>query len=150
MIAVDTNVLIYAHRQDAEWHHEALATLKRLAEGPRRWAIAWPCVHEFISITTHPSIYVPPSPLPLALEAMRVWLSCPSCRAIGEGPDHLAVLEGLALKGKVRGPMIHDARIAAICLQNGVTELWSADRDLTRFRELRVVNPLVGRERKPR
>jgi hypothetical protein len=54
-------------------------------------------------------------------------------------------LQDIALKGKVQGPRIHDARIAAICLQNGVTELWSADRDLSRFRELKVLNPLVRR-----
>jgi hypothetical protein len=79
------------------------------------------------------------------LEAIRVWLSSPSCQAIGEGPDYFSVLHDVTLKGKVQGPRIHDARIAAICLQNGVTELWSADRDLSRFREFRVVNPLVRR-----
>jgi len=43
--------------------------------------------------------------------------------------------------------VIHDARIAAICLENGVVELWSADRDLGRFAGLKVVNPLVKRGR---
>jgi toxin-antitoxin system PIN domain toxin len=143
LIAVDTNLLVYAHREDSEWHTEALALLKGLAEGSRRWAIPWPCVHEFISIATHPSIYVPPTPLPVALEVMQVWLNTPSCRAIGEGPDYLPVLRGLALKGKAYGPRIHDARIVAVCIQNGVTELWSADRDLTRYEILKVRNPLV-------
>ncbi len=53
--------------------------------------------------------------------------------------------KNLALKGKASGPRIHDARIAAICLQNGVAELWSADRDMSRFQALKVVNPLVRR-----
>ena len=147
MIAVDSNLLIYAHREDSDWHTEALALLKGLAEGTRRWAIPWPCVHEFIAITTHPSVYLPPSPLPVALDAIRVWLQSPSCRPIGEGPGYLDLLTELALLGKARGPRIHDARIAAICLQNGVTELWSADRDLTRFQQLRIVNPLVRHAR---
>lgn len=47
--------------------------------------------------------------------------------------------------GRVAGPMAHDARIAAIGLQHGVTELWTADRDFGRFPELRTRNPLVGR-----
>jgi toxin-antitoxin system PIN domain toxin len=148
MIAVDSNLLIYAHREDSEWHAETLAALTALAEGTRRWAIPWPCVHEFIAITTHPGVYVPPTPLPVAFEAMRVWLASPACRAIGEGPDYLLLLEELALKGKARGPRIHDARIAAICVQNGVTELWSADRDLSRFQQLRIVNPLLRRPRR--
>ncbi len=143
MIAVDSNVLIYAHREDSGWHREALAALKALAVGTRRWAIPWPCVHEFIAIATHPSVYLPPTPLPAALDAIRVWLSSPSCRPIGEGPDYLPVLAELAVRGKAHGPRIHDARIAAICLQNGVTELWSADRDLTRFQQLKIVNPLL-------
>jgi predicted nucleic acid-binding protein len=102
-------------------------------------------VHEFISITTHPAIYDPPTPLPLALEAIQVWLGSPGCRPIGEGPDHLQELRDLAVKGRAPGPRIHDARIAAICLENGVNELWSADRDLSRFRDLKTVNPLVPR-----
>ncbi len=145
MIAVDTNLLIYAHREESEWHRDALALLKGLAEGVRRWAIPWPCVHEFVAIATHPAVYSPPTPLPLAIEAIEVWLSCPSCRAIGEGGLYLPILKGLALAAKSHGPRIHDARIAAICVENGVAELWSADRDLTRFQRLKVVNPLVPR-----
>jgi hypothetical protein len=143
MIAVDTNLLIYAHREDSGWHSEALEALLVLARSSRRWGIPWPCVHEFISITTHPSIFVPPTPVATAFAAMEAWLISPSCRVIGEGPGHLGNLKRLALRAKIQGPMVHDARIAAICLDNGVTELWSADRDFSRYRELRVVNPLV-------
>ena len=145
MIAIDTNILVYAHRQDTEWHSEALTVLKLLAEGARRWAIPWSCIHEFIAITTHPSIYDPPTPLSVAFKAMEVWLNSPVCRMIGEGDNHLSTLKHLALKGKTQGPMIHDTRIAAVCLQNGVTELWSADRDFSRFKEIKVINPLVKR-----
>ena len=144
MIAVDANILVYAHREDSEWHREALAALTGLANGTRRWAIPWPCVHEFIAIATHPSIYVPPTPLAMALAAIEVWLSASSCRAIGEGPDHFAVVKVLATKGRIQGPMIHDARIAVICLQNGVAELWSADRDFSRYEQLKVINPLIA------
>jgi toxin-antitoxin system PIN domain toxin len=143
MIAIDTNLLVYAHREDAEWHEEALAVLRRLAESGQRWGIPWPCVHEFLAITTHPAIYVPPTPLLVALQAIEVWLASPFCRTIGEGPDYFQELRRLALKGKIHGPMIHDARVAAICLQNGVTQLWSADRDFSRFEELKTLNPLV-------
>lgn len=146
MIAVDANLLVYAHREDSEWHSEALAALKRLAEGTQRWAIPWPCIHEFIAITTHPSIYLPPTPLPTAFKAIEVWLNSPACRAIGEGAGYLPSLKALAVRGKARGPMIHDARIAVICLENGVTELWSADRDFSRYKELKAVNPLVRHE----
>ena len=143
MIAIDTNLLVYAHRSDSEFHAEASEVLGKLAEGNARWAIPWPCVHEFISITTHPRIYDPPSPLKTALKAIQTWIESPSCVTIGEGYDYFSVLEKLATNGNVRGPMIHDARIAAVCLQNGISELWTADRDFSRFGQLKKRNPLT-------
>jgi toxin-antitoxin system PIN domain toxin len=145
MIAVDTNLLVYAHREDSDFHQPALAALMGLAQGSRAWGIPWPCVHEFIAIVTHQSIYRPPTDTAMALAAMRVWMESPLCRMIGEGPGYFDRLEKLALQGKVRGPVIHDARVAAICHHNGVTELWSADRDFSRFGSLKVVNPLIGK-----
>jgi predicted nucleic acid-binding protein len=47
------------------------------------------------------------------------------------------------VSGKIAGAQVHDARIVALCLQHGVKELWSADRDFGRFPILAVVNPLV-------
>jgi hypothetical protein len=61
-----------------------------------------------------------------------------------EGPSHFELLRDLVTAGKIEGSQIHDARIAAICLSHGVSELWTADRDFSRFPQLRVRNPLVG------
>lgn len=144
MIAVDTNLLVYAHRADAEFHESALKALTLLAQNGTRWGIPWPCAHEFISITTHTRIYDPPSPIDVALDALEAWLQSPRCIPLGEGFDYFNKLKALALDGKVRGPMIHDARIAAICLDNGIQELWTADRDFSRFPELKTRNPLLA------
>ena len=143
MIAVDTNILIYAHREDSEFHETAKDLLVGLAEGSRRWAIPWPCLHEFVAIVTHPRIFMPPTPLAMALDAVEVWVGSAMCRAIGEGPGYLVRFREVAVKGKVRGAMAHDARVAAICLHNGVNELWTMDRDFTRFPALKTVNPFV-------
>jgi len=70
-------------------------------------------------------------------------MASPTVRLLGEGPDHFQRLESLALAAKATGPMIHDARIAALCLSHGVRQLLSADRDFSRFPALRVKNPLV-------
>ncbi|HTT40435.1 MAG TPA: hypothetical protein VMH32_22505 [Burkholderiales bacterium] len=67
MIAVDTNILVYAHREDATWHDVANARVVELAEGRAPWAIPWPCVHEFLAIATHPRIFDPPTPMPSAI-----------------------------------------------------------------------------------
>ena len=68
MIALDTNILVYAHRRDSEWHVRAAAALRNLAESPGSWAIPWPCVHEFLAIVTHPRIFSPPSSVAEALD----------------------------------------------------------------------------------
>jgi uncharacterized protein len=145
MIAVDTNLLVYAHREDSPWHLAALQVLTDLAEGPAQWAIPWPCVHEFLSIVTHPRIYQPPTPMMIALKSVRAWMDSPSIRLLGESPDHLDRLEDQVLAAKAVGPMVHDARLAALCLSHGVRQFWSADRDFSRFPSLKIRNPLVGR-----
>jgi len=62
---------------------------------------------------------------------------------LAESESHWSVLRSLLETGRIAGPQVHDARIAALCIQHGVRELWSADRDFGRFPSLTVVNPLV-------
>ena len=143
MIAVDTNILVYAHREDSQWHGAAVTALTKLAESGAAWAIPWPCVHEFLAITTHPRIYAPPTPMATALEAIKSWKESPTLRFLGEGPRYLDHLENIAVTSKSEGAMIHDARIAALCIVHGVRQLWSADRDFSRFPHIKVLNPLV-------
>lgn len=144
MIAVDTNLLVYAHREDSPWHDKALAVMTTLANGQDLWSIPWPCAHEFLAIVTHPRIYRPPTPMPIAIQAMRAWMESRTLRLLGESPDHLDRLEHLVLAAKATGPMVHDARIAALCLSHGVRQFWSADRDFSRFPLLKIKNPLVS------
>lgn len=143
MIAVDTNIVVYAHRVDSPWHQVAATRVRELAEGSATWALPWPCLHEFLAIVTHPRIYRPPTPVAAALEQVEAWLESPTLVLIGEADAHWPALKRLALAGKVDGPLFHDARVAAICATHGVRELWTADRDFGRFPGVRVVNPLV-------
>lgn len=143
MIAVDTNVLVYAHREDSSHHLAALGALRSLTEGGRSWAVPWPCVHEFIAIVTHPRIFKPPSSIEDALGAVCDLLGLPGMVTLGDGPDHLRRLAALLTQSGVVGPKVHDARIAALCLTHGVTELWTADRDFSYFPDLATRNPLV-------
>ena len=144
MIAVDTNILVYAHREESPFHAAAVPCVAALAEGPAIWAIPWPCVHEFLAIVTHPRIYAPPTPLARALDQVDAWLESPALTLLTESAAHWPTLRALLLAGRITGPRVHDARIAALCRQHGVRELWSADRDFSRFAGIVVVNPLVG------
>ena len=143
MIAVDTNLLVYAHRKDSPWNQAAQSCIRDLAEGRGTWAIPWPCIHEFLAIVTHPRIYDPPSTIDQAVDQVDAWMESPTLELIGETDDHWRVLEEQLGRGHVRGPMVHDARVAAQCVTNGVRTFLTADRDFSRFPELNVHNPLI-------
>lgn len=144
MIAVDTNILIYAHREDSPFHHPAYRQIESLANSRAAWAVPWPCLHEFFSIATHPRVFDPPTPLSGAIDQIEAWLECPTLNCIGESHQHWSELRPLLESARIVGPRVHDARIAAICLQHGVSELWTADRDFSAFPGLKTRNPLVG------
>jgi toxin-antitoxin system PIN domain toxin len=143
MIALDTNILVYSVREDSPWHRAALACVRSIAEGSALWAIAWPCVHEFLAVITHPKIYKPPTPLPDAIHQVDYWMESPGLSLIGETPDYWDHLKSSLLHGKITGPLVHDARVAAICRASGVREIWTADRDYSRFAGIPARNPLV-------
>ncbi len=142
MIAVDTNILVHAHREDSPWHGRAKQRLAGL--GGTRWAIPWPCVHEFVAVVTHPKVFNPPTPLERALTTVETWLDTPLLAVVGELEGYWETLASVLRSAQVGGPRVHDARIAALCLQHGVSELWTMDRDFSRFPGLATTNPLLG------
>jgi len=129
MKAFDTNLLVYAHRRDSPFHDRASGLVAAAAEGPSPWALRWPCLHEFLAVVT---------------AQVEAWLASPTVVALGEADGYWQVLAGLVGPGRVQGPKVHDARIAALVRFHALDELWCADRDFSRFPGLSVRNPLVG------
>jgi len=147
LIAVDTNILVYSHRQDHPWHLDAKRCLQDLAEGDTTWLLLWQCLHEFIGVVTSAKVWKTPSTLLQAFDQVEVWVNAPTAIFGTEGLGYWNILRDVLFESGVTGPRVHDARIAALCLQHGVTTLWSADRDFSRFGRLKVVNPLVQKKR---
>jgi toxin-antitoxin system PIN domain toxin len=143
MIALDTNLLVYAHREDSPWHDAAYKRIEGLAENRSPWAIPWPCLHEFLAIVTHPRIYNPPTPPDKALDQVEAWLESPSLVLLSELTDYWEELRTFLEAGRITGAKVHDGRIAALCRVHGVQELWTADRDFSRFPGLNARNPLL-------
>lgn len=143
MRAVDTNVLVYAFFSDSPFHAAALRAVAELAESPAPWAIPWPCIHEFYGVVTNPKIFDDPMLPGRALSQINEWLRSPSLHLLAETPQHWSRLEELLTAARVAGPVVHDARIAALCLTHGVTELLTQDRDFSRFPKLKL-RSLVG------
>ncbi len=144
MIAVDTNVLIYAHRAESPWHGQARGALKALAEGGLPWGIPSPCLVEFLAVVTGFRGAIQATPLAGAIGQATEWLRAPHASLLHSGDSHAQVLFDLAKAANLKGGQFHDARIAAICIENGVNELWTADRDFSRFPQLKTRNPLVA------
>jgi hypothetical protein len=91
---------------------------------------------------THPQIYSPPSSLQTAVAQVDAWLEAPGLVLLAEPGSYWPELRAALTAGRVVGPQVHDARVAALCRLHGVQELWTADRDFGRFPGLKVRNPL--------
>ena len=136
MIAVDTNVLIHAHREEMPLHAKAGALLRGLAEGDAPWGIPAPCLAEFARVVTHPKVFVPPTDISIAFDFLDRLMESPSARLLSPGPRFLALCRAQAVRAAAAGNLIFDAQIAAICVETGATELVTADRDFARFEGL--------------
>ena len=144
MLAIDSNILVYAHRADNKFHDKALSLLLDLVEGDRFWAIPWPCIYEFYGVVTNPTIWGRgTSTIEETLVQLEYWMNSPSVRLLSETNSFETILLDILESRNVKGAVIQDARIAAICLAHGVEKLITADRDFHLFPELSIQNPFV-------
>jgi toxin-antitoxin system PIN domain toxin len=141
LIAVDTNILVYACNESAPEHERALAAMGRLV-GERAWGLPWIVIGEFYAALTDRRIWKEPQ-VDGALAALDAWIATPGVRLLAEPPGHWPRVRALLAEARPTGRKVHDARIAAVCLAAGVTELWSSDHDFSWYPQLRVRNPLV-------
>lgn len=142
MITVDTNLLVHAHQREASLHAAARETLRVLAEGTLPWGVCLHSLVEFYGVVTALRLWKKPSTPAQALDQISAWRESPTLRLLEDSAGTLDLLGELAVAGHVRGGRIHDARIAACCLAHGVSELWTVDRDFSRFPALKTRNPL--------
>lgn len=132
MIAVDTNVLVYANRAELPLHHVARARLTELAEGAAQWGLPVVAAWGFVRIVTQP-IFDPPTPTDQAVDFIDRLLASPTVRVLGPGPRHWEQLKAVLDQAQVRGGLVTDAVIVALCREYGVEALLSNDRDFHRF-----------------
>ena len=145
MQAVDTNVLVFAEITTSQHHQQASKLLEDLAEGPLPWALPWPCAYEFLRVVTHSRVYHPPVPLTRALADLRRILASPTLILLAETDRHEELMERVLRASAVTGNLVHDAHIATLCLEHGVSELMTGDRDFLRFPGLRIRDPFNAR-----
>jgi len=139
VIAVDTNILVYAHHSEAPQHLLALETLRSLAEGDTVWGLPVFVIGEFLRVVTHPhGPFRQPSTTEEAMLAIDGLVEGPRVRVLTPGPRFLPLLRKLVLEAKARGNLVFDAQVAAVCLEHGATTIVTEDRDFSRFAGLTV------------
>lgn len=142
MIAVDTNILIYANRSESPLHGAARDRLAGLAEGLTPWGLPIAAAWGFVRVITQRA-FQPPTPMSQAMDALAALVSGPSVRVLNPGPRHWSLLSEIARGNQVRGAMMTDAVIVALCREHGVDTILTNDRDFRRFSGIRV-EPLTG------
>jgi len=133
MIAVDTNVLVYAHREEFPQHRQARRRLTELAEGEVPWAIPVFCVGEFLRVVTHPRALSPPFSTGEACEALGRVLESPGVRVLVPGDRFWPLLVQAISEGDAAGNLVFDAQLVALCREAGISSLLTEDRDFDRF-----------------
>lgn len=144
MIALDTNILVYAHRPEFTLHKPANALIAELSSASQPWALILHCLVEFAGVVSHPRRFQQPSTAEQIADQVAAWRESPSLVLLEESPAVIDTFLELLASSQVGGAMVHDARIASACLAGGVRELWTCDRDYGRFPRLRTRNPLVS------
>jgi toxin-antitoxin system PIN domain toxin len=138
VIAVDTNILVYAHREELPQHAAARARLTGLAEGDAPWAIPVFCLGEFLRVVTHPRLFDPPHTITEACAALDRVLESPSLRILSPGERYWRLLGDAVRAADAAGNLVFDAQMAAVCRESGVSALLTEDRDFDRFPGLRT------------
>jgi hypothetical protein len=142
VIALDTNLLVYAHRSGVSEHASAQCAIERASEDARRWGVALPTVAEFWMNVTHPAAAGGPSTSQQARDFLHSLLvDGPGTVWMPREPFWTRLIQ-LASDLNVRGLRIFDLQIALTAFDNGAVEIWTHDRDFVGFPGLRVHDPL--------
>jgi uncharacterized protein len=141
VIFVDANLLLYAYNASADEHSSAKAWLERALSGAEPVALCWPVLLAFLRISTNSRAFPHPLSRLEAMLAVSSWLERPQAVVVSAEQSHWELLQRLLSEGKISGPLVSDAHLAAMTMEHGGT-LYTTDRDFSRFPNLRFVNPL--------
>ena len=139
---VDANVLIYAYNEAALQHRRAKIWLSRALSSTTPLYLPWSGIQAFVRIITNDRLFDPPLSPEQAIAVVESWLASPNAQVVEPGPRYWQILRTLLITHDIRGADVSDAHLAALAIEHDLT-LFSADADFRRFRELRLVNPLV-------
>jgi toxin-antitoxin system PIN domain toxin len=139
---VDVNILVYASDAGSPLHEKAVGFLTQCARQRQVFCLAWVTLMSYLRISTHPSVFTRPLHPEEAMRNIEALLRLPHCRVITEDDGFWSTYRELTSAVPTRGNLVPDAHLAAILLRNGVTTLYTHDRDFRKFPLLDVRDPL--------
>ncbi len=140
MILVDANVVLYAYHPTSEHHETCRHWLEKTFSSPSPVGLPWLTIWAFLRIITNPRAFEKPLTMKEASAIVSSWFDVPVVRLIVAGERHWEILSVLLSEGQVTGPLVTDAALAALAIENGAS-ICTTDRDFARFRDLRIVDP---------
>jgi uncharacterized protein len=143
VLAVDTNVLVYAADAHSQFHLPCRQWLKRQRAQTGAWFVSWPIIYEFLRVTTHPRVMRQPWTAPKAWEFVASLLASPSMGVLVPTQRHADVAGELFSElPHLAGNILHDAHTAILMREHGVKQICTRDTDFVRFPFLQIVDPL--------
>lgn len=139
---VDANLLLYAVDEQSIYHDRARAWLEGALNGSRRVGIPWQSYWAFLRIATNPRALDNPLPPGAAWHLVEGWLDAPAAWVPQPSSGHREILGRLVAELDLRGNLVTDAVLAALCIEYGLTMV-SNDSDFARFPDIRWFNPLA-------
>jgi toxin-antitoxin system PIN domain toxin len=140
VILFDVNVLVYAHREDAQGHRDFRLIVEHAVNSEYPFGFSDLVASCFLRVVTHPRIFDPPSPLQTALSYVHEIRERPNAVLIEPGNRHWAIFSSLCRKAEVKGNLVPDAFLAALAIESGCTWV-TTDRDYSRFPDLHWKHP---------
>lgn len=141
MIAIDTNLLVYAHRAGLAEHRAARQAIEDAANRSAGWGIPLPCIAELWSVVTHPAAAQRPS-RPEEVRDYLAALSEAGAVLLLPGSSFGDRLLRLAQDLEVFGNGIFDLQVGLAALDGGAKEIWTHDRRFKGIPGLSAFDPL--------
>lgn len=145
MLAVDTNVLVYAADADSPFHGACRNWVERRRQRPDAWYTTWAIIYEFLRVTTHPRVLRRPWTATAAWEFVTALLDSPGLGVLVPTERHAAVAgDVFAALPHIGGNLFHDAHTAVLLREHGIKQICTRDTDFNRFPFLEVIDPLAS------
>ncbi len=138
----DTNVLVYAARDDTEFHDACRRRIAEAGNTASSGLLTWNICYEFFRVVTHPRVSSQPWSLAEARRYINGLLAMPGFRLLLPTLQHMSVLAQVVTElPEVRGSRVHDLHTAVLAREHRINKICTIDRDFRRFPFIEVIDP---------